>query len=301
VEIEDPDAIVSLVEADTEGRIMDSFNEQNITTEETGALSRRGFLKGGIAVGAAAALGSTALAACTPSGGSSSSSSSSATADVDKLLPEAAPIAPVDPPSSWDMEADVVIVGMGGGGIAAATYLAQNGKTVIAVEKEGTVGGATHHAAAFCNLYGGAKEQNEKGFGIPVFPLDPDRYYREYNEAHRFTVDQDLLLNLINQSGEAADFILEQPGVDMVCLGGKWQDREIVEGGQYVVLGQDNTVNAMEKLRLMQVPKFSPPPSAKLSCSTESVFKVSRLAAQTAKRNSSRATRASSSALVVSA
>lgn len=49
---------------------------------------------------------------------------------------------PLDPPASWDREVDLVVVGTGGGGLAATTLAAESGSSVIAVEKEGTVGGA---------------------------------------------------------------------------------------------------------------------------------------------------------------
>ncbi|MGI6106004.1 MAG: FAD-dependent oxidoreductase [Raoultibacter sp.] len=227
---------------------MKSFDEnlEEIQETESGqALSRRGFLKGGVAVGAAAALGGTALVGCS-AGSASSSKSDTSNASASSDLPDAEPIPPADPPESWDDEAEVIVVGTGGGGLAATLYLAEQGHSIIAIEKEGTVGGATRHASAFCNLYGGSKEQNAKGIGNPVFPLDPDAFFRKYNEDHNYSMDEALVKNLINQSGEATDWILEQPGVDLVNMGLKWQDRDIVEGGMYNVFGMGKTIDAFE-------------------------------------------------------
>lgn len=53
---------------------------------------------------------------------------------------EAAPIDPVGPPASWDGEADVIVVGSGGG-MASAIRLAMDGYNVIMLEKDQTTGG----------------------------------------------------------------------------------------------------------------------------------------------------------------
>lgn len=63
----------------------------------------------------------------------------------------------MDPPAAWDAEADVVVAGMGLGGISAALHAAQRGLAVVAVEKSGILGGAARHASNLHGNMGGAK------------------------------------------------------------------------------------------------------------------------------------------------
>ena len=59
--------------------------------------------------------------------------------DVDAL--KAAPVAKTEAVYENEMTADVVVIGAGGAGLAAATAAKQNGASVIVIEKMGTVGG----------------------------------------------------------------------------------------------------------------------------------------------------------------
>ena len=93
-------------------------------------------------------------------------------------LRDAAPIPPVSAPGSWDGEADIVVVGMGGGGLAAALLATDNGKSCIAIEKEAEVGGCTQHANIFVNLAGTAKEQVQQKWAVPTFPYDRGTFLR---------------------------------------------------------------------------------------------------------------------------
>ena len=96
-------------------------------------VSRRGFITGSAAAGALAALG---LAGCAPA---KSEGGSKSTKDAAKTSWRTQPEAPS---ISETVEADIVVVGAGNGGIVAATTAAQEGAKVIVLEKAGQVASA---------------------------------------------------------------------------------------------------------------------------------------------------------------
>lgn len=96
-------------------------------------VSRRGFITGSAAAGALAALG---LAGCAPT---KSEGGSKSTKDAEKTSWRTQPEAPS---ISETVEADIVVIGAGNGGIVAATTAAQEGAKVIVLEKAGQVASA---------------------------------------------------------------------------------------------------------------------------------------------------------------
>lgn len=95
-------------------------------------LSRRGFLTGSAAVGALAAFG---LAGCSPAT-SGDKATSGSKKDAAKTTWRDQPEAPE---ITETVEADLVVVGAGNGGIVAAATAAQNGASVIVLEKAGQI------------------------------------------------------------------------------------------------------------------------------------------------------------------
>lgn len=70
---------------------------------------------------------------------------------------------PCKKPSEWDEEADVVVIGSGGAGLAAAVSAAQSGVKVIVMEKLSFVGGNTMLCSGYYNC---ADTKRQKPLGI---------------------------------------------------------------------------------------------------------------------------------------
>lgn len=92
---------------------------------EKKTVSRRGFMVGMAALGTTAMVG---LAGCSPKAATDASSPVGAGEGI---------------PESWDMEADVVILGAGGAGVAAACTAKEAGSSVLLLEKSHVTGGDT--------------------------------------------------------------------------------------------------------------------------------------------------------------
>ncbi len=71
---------------------------------------------------------------------------------------------PLGEVSKWDMEADVVVVGLGGGGGATAIEAARAGAEVLVLERASAGGGATAESGGLIYLGGGTPTQKACGF-----------------------------------------------------------------------------------------------------------------------------------------
>jgi 3-oxo-5alpha-steroid 4-dehydrogenase len=70
--------------------------------------------------------------------------------------------------TSWDEEADVVVVGFGAAGASAAYEAATSGAATVVLERTGAAGGAAAMSDGFMYLGGGTPEQREAGFDDSV-------------------------------------------------------------------------------------------------------------------------------------
>ena len=181
-------------------------------------ITRRDFLCGTAVVGASVAAAGS-LAGCSPTAKDSESAET-------PLYPEAEPIAPLDPPESWDDEADVIVVGTGGGGLAASLYCAEAGLKVITLEKQVSTGGATQHACGWFTLPGGSKMQNDVEWAYPEYPYDRQKFLREVLPHYDYTPDPLLIATVAEKGAECEDWIIDH-GAPMRCLGPLYLDTRI--------------------------------------------------------------------------
>lgn len=119
-----------------------------------GNLSRRDFLKGGAALAAATLLGACA----TPAGSDNESTSPAGTNAPETSAAGTTPAetvgAEVTATPSFDREIDVLIIGGGGTGVAAACEAAEAGASVLVVEKSGIMGGSTLLSGGMIHAWG---------------------------------------------------------------------------------------------------------------------------------------------------
>ena len=123
-------------------------------------------------------------------------------ADIDKMTAavEASTLEDVQ------MDADVVVVGAGAAGLSAALKTAQNGHSVILLEKMGVIGGASAMAGSG-TMATGSKWQNEDGYEDSAEKLVEDMMANGHQKNDRATVE--LFANTI---GEAFDWLVGEDG-----------------------------------------------------------------------------------------
>ena len=123
-------------------------------------------------------------------------------ADMDKMT---APVAASEL-EAVEMDADVVVVGAGAAGLSAALKTAQDGHSVILLEKMGVIGGASAMAGSG-TMATGSKWQKEDGYEDSAEKLVEDMMANGHQKNDRATVE--LFANTI---GEAFDWLVGEDG-----------------------------------------------------------------------------------------
>lgn len=103
------------------------------------------------------------------------------------------------------LEADVIVIGGGISGMAAAARLTQKGQRVIVLDRyKELVGRAAHVAALDSSVM--------RRLGVTI---DKQKFAKDWLRTCNYRVNEELLWLYINRSGEAIDWLLEQAGGDV--------------------------------------------------------------------------------------
>lgn len=178
-----------------------------------GGITRRGFLKGG-----SAALGGIALCAaggvygCAPKAEEEGKVDDGATADAVVEEGDIENIVPVDPPSEWAAECDVLIVGAGGAGLLAAVKAAKEGANTILIEKSPTVGGAARFSTA-AGAYGSYVQKEKAGFDL-TDQATHDEFYNLLWERQNYTIEGSVMESILMNSGDAINWMHNELGIN---------------------------------------------------------------------------------------
>ena len=121
-----------------------------------------------------------------------------------------------------EMKADVIVVGAGGAGFAAATEALENGATVIILEKNEMIGGNTARAGGTLN----APDPERQSKMNPPVQDSVEKFFMNTLEAGDFKADPALVAVLTRNSLEARHWLTDHGTVwtEMVyqTIGGLW-------------------------------------------------------------------------------
>ncbi len=160
-------------------------------------ISRRGLLKGAALAGTLALGG--ALAGCAPQGNRESQGGQQDSPEAVAQTPEKT----IDPVATYDC--DVVVMGAGMAGLAAAVQAAQLGLGVVVLERTGAVGGGGRGTEG---VFGVGSDMQEAAH-IHIEPVEVIRRELEY---HNNRVDGARWLDMVHASGDNITW-LEENGV----------------------------------------------------------------------------------------
>jgi succinate dehydrogenase/fumarate reductase flavoprotein subunit len=185
-----------------------SSERQGESVERTGGVSRRGFLTGAAAAGAALMGGAslTALAGCTPGtkdgapAGPAASSTDSVRSTIGAFLTPPAPITEAE--ISETVETEVVIVGAGVAGLNAARAAAEEGAKVVVIEKAETYQYRS-------GQYGCPDSKVMKDLGME---FDTRAAVNDLQKEMGYRCDSRLLNRWADESGAAFDWMVDLAG-----------------------------------------------------------------------------------------
>jgi len=134
---------------------------------------------------------------------------------------------------SWSSNTDVIIVGLGGAGVAAALQSIENGLSVIAIDRfEG--GGATKASGGV--IYAGGGTATQKEAGVEDTPENMFNYLKMETEG---IVSDKTLRDFCEKSAPTIDWI-KSHGVDL--RGTLWPHKTSYPAPQYFLYHSDNSL-----------------------------------------------------------
>lgn len=151
--------------------------------------------------------------------------------------PDAMPIMPVEAPESWDIEADVVVVGTGMGGLTASTVASQAGLRTVIVEKNAEIGGASAHSAINVALVGGSREQILNGYAWPGDTYSIHDIVNKLNNVYQQTINLDLLRSCVIGNAVWLDWMQDTQKPGWVNVKSRFAYPDIAAGTVSTLLG----------------------------------------------------------------
>jgi len=133
----------------------------------------------------------------------------------------------------WSSESDVIVVGLGGAGVAAALQSIENGLSVIAIDRfEG--GGATKASGGVIYAGGGTVAQKEAGVQDT-----PDNMFNYLKLETEGIISDETLRDFCEKSAPTIDWITSH-GVDL--RGTLWPHKTSYPAPQYFLYHSDNSL-----------------------------------------------------------
>ena len=151
--------------------------------------------------------------------------------------PDAMPIMPVEAPESWDIEADIVVVGTGMGGLTASTVAAQAGLRTVIVEKNAEIGGASAHSAINVALVGGSREQILNGYAWPGETYSIHDIVNKLNNVYQQTINLDLLRSCVIGNAVWLDWMQDTQKPGWINVKSRFAYPDIANGTVSTLLG----------------------------------------------------------------